>query len=109
MPCRDSSNDWSNSRASMEGEMLKDILAALDRWPLWKRMGEAPERVDALEKRVAELEEKLGGKWPADVCPACGERAMRQKHALGPDAKGMMQRTWACEACGHNDKRLSKT
>jgi hypothetical protein len=35
---------------------LDDILKMLDRWGEWKRMREAPPRVDALENRIAELE-----------------------------------------------------
>lgn len=79
--------------------MLKDILAALEKWPLWKRVSETPERVESLEKRVAELELKLGGKWPADVCPFCGERAMRMAMSFAN------MTVWNCTACKGVDKR----
>lgn len=64
--------------------------------------------VPDLERRIADLEEKLGGKWPADVCKKCGERAMRENNVIGPDAKGNMRHTWACSECGHHEDRLVK-
>lgn len=47
--------------------MLEDILKALDRTPRWKRLQEVPSEVDELKSRVAALEGKLDGKWPADI------------------------------------------
>jgi hypothetical protein len=41
---------------------------ALDRVEIWKQLQGTPQRISELEKRVAELEGKIGGKWPADVC-----------------------------------------
>ncbi len=35
---------------------LKDLLAVLDRWDTWKRMRETPDRLDAMESRVADLD-----------------------------------------------------
>lgn len=87
---------------------LDDILKLLDRWGEWKKMREAPVLVDALEKRVAVLEEKLGGKWPADVCQFCGERALRQTFVGGPNDKGNMFHEWTCQACNQVEKRLKK-
>ena len=37
---------------------IQDLLALLDHWPLWKRVKESPARLDALEKRIADLEAK---------------------------------------------------
>lgn len=53
---------------------LSDILALLDRWPKWKAINSTPERLDALEKRFAELQEKA---QPTPIlegreCPVCG-------------------------------------
>jgi hypothetical protein len=88
--------------------VIDDIMKALDRIPIWKRLQEVPAEVDGLKAKVAALEEKLGGKWPADVCRYCGERAVRLKHNLGPDGKGFMHEEWDCSACGQYDKRLVK-
>ncbi|KAG5716814.1 hypothetical protein E4T56_gene17452, partial [Termitomyces sp. T112] len=56
--------------------VLSDILALLDKWPLWKRMTEAPSRIDDLEKRLAALE-ATPKRAPGKTCKACGEPAMR--------------------------------
>ena len=57
--------------------VIEDMLKALDRIPGWKRLQEVPNEVDELKTKVAALEEKLGEKWPADICRHCGERAAR--------------------------------
>ena len=48
---------------------LKDLTELLDKWPLWKKMKESPERIDALEKRIKSLEKRLSG--TGDICPKC--------------------------------------
>ncbi|MFH0342813.1 MAG: hypothetical protein ACHBNF_11935 [Chromatiales bacterium] len=55
---------------------IDDFLKMLDRIPIWRRLGEVPGEVDDLKRRVAELEQKLNGKWPPDVCEFCGTRAV---------------------------------
>jgi hypothetical protein len=60
---------------------LEDVRQWLKDIPLWRELGTIPDRTAALEQRVAELESKLGGKWPADVCRLCGERAARIGHS----------------------------
>jgi len=44
-----------------------------------QHMWAAPRNLEALKRRVAELEEKLGSKRPPDVCQACGERQSTSK------------------------------
>ena len=85
--------------------VLEDMLKALDRIPGWKRLQEIPSEVDELKKKVAALEEKLGGKWPPDVCRFCGERAMRLSATLGPSA-GKMEEQWHCKECNKTEIRL---
>jgi hypothetical protein len=61
--------------------IVDDILRALDRIPIWKRLQELPSEVDDLKARVAAFEDKLSGKWPPDVCRYCGARAARLVHS----------------------------
>jgi hypothetical protein len=87
--------------------VIDDVLKVLDRIPIWKRLQEVPSEVDELKAKVAALEEKLGGKWPADVCRFCGERAAR----LGDSRwtmKDMVKEDWDCAECGSTDSRYYK-
>jgi hypothetical protein len=59
-----------------------------------------------LKSRVAALEEKLSGKWPADVCRLCGERAARLEFSHAD--KGMVREDWYCSECGRKDLRYHK-
>lgn len=85
--------------------IVDDTLKVLDRIPIWKRLGEVPAEVDGLMRRVAELEVKLNGKWPADVCRYCGERAVRLTTHRGPDARGIVTEHWTCGECQKVDHR----
>lgn len=80
--------------------IVDDILKALDRVPVWKRVQELPSEVDDLKGRIAALEEKLSGKWPADVCRFCGARAAR----LAGAPRGSEEK-WFCEECNQTDFR----
>ena len=87
---------------------IEDVMKVLDRIPIWKRLGEVPAEVDDLKRRVAELEEKLNGKWPADVCRYCGERAVRLSDTRGPNTQGIFTEYWDCASCGQSDRRPVK-
>jgi hypothetical protein len=87
--------------------MVEDILKVLDRLPGWKRLQEVPSEVDELKSRVAALEEKLGGKWPPDVCALCGARAARMGHRH-VDERGTVAERWDCEDCKNSDWRYHK-
>lgn len=76
--------------------ILEDILTALDRIPVWKRLQALPGEVDELKGRLASLETKMGGKWPGDVCPFCGAQALRMETN---DMHGMRE-LWKCGECG---------
>ncbi len=75
--------------------VLSEITELLRRWDVWRRVEEAPNRVDDLELRVAELEKALE-RCPADGCPYCGARAFRLKLQ---DSHGTRE-VWACQECG---------
>lgn len=87
--------------------LLKDILAAFGNWPRWKEIGAAPERIDELETRVAELE-RLLKTHPADACRMCGERAARLSSSFPADKSGVVVEYWLCGACGQMDTRSCK-
>jgi hypothetical protein len=84
-----------------------DIVELLKRWDRFKRIDETPERVDALEARVAELERRLQ-RAPGEACPHCGAfeyRVERTEPAQGPFATlGVRIRHTKCGACGFSDQ-----
>jgi hypothetical protein len=90
--------------------VLEDVRNWLKEIPLWRELETIPKRTDDLELRIAALEEKLNGKWPADVCLKCGSRTMRVANTFGPDSKHMMQQMWVCgdENCNYHETRLIK-
>lgn len=86
--------------------MLEDIMKTLDRWEVWRTLQQVPVRTDSLERRVTELEEKLSGKWPADVCKFCGVRAVRLHQTRGPN-KGKIEQIWHCNSCNKYETRIA--
>ena len=69
---------------------------------IWEQLKVAPERIAALEKRVADLESKLA-RAPGEACPRCGALAMRlefSERSRSLYAKfGAREETWRCEEC----------
>jgi uncharacterized protein with PIN domain len=87
--------------------VIDDVLKAFDRIPIWKRLQDIPAETDDLKRRVAELEEKLSGKWPADVCRSCGERALRLDRTLPQNrTTGTVEEWWICANCDKADIRM---
>jgi hypothetical protein len=85
--------------------ILEDILKALDRIPIWKRLQELPSEVDGLKQRIAALEAALA-RCPADGCPYCGARAFRLQRQ---DMHGQRE-IWQCGECqGKAELRLDIT
>ena len=86
-----------------------DLLALLDKIPVWRRVQAAPERIDALEKRVAELEAKLS-RAPGAACPSCGApeyRVTKSVVSAGPFGRlGAKDVTRTCGACSFTDTDL---
>ncbi len=82
---------------------IGDILSLLDRVPIWKRVKELPDKMDALEKRLATLEAKP--KLP--ICESCGEGSMRRQ-ADAPltgqwaafNGAGGGLKVYKCDKCG---------
>ena len=87
---------------------LEHILQVLEKWPTWERMREAPDRVDALEKRLAELEGRLA---PGEACPTCGAPELRvvgSRSALGVAGTVVGVNRLQCAACGFEEERTVK-
>jgi len=87
---------------------LDNIISLLEKWPVWKRITEAPDRIDRLESQIESLKAKLTKppKARGEPCRKCGEHAARLKDTRGPmgDApQRYVEETWACEACGGED------
>lgn len=73
--------------------LLTDVVGIIEKWDGWKAVREQASRVPELERRITELEEKLTGKYPPEVCKFCGERAVRMSmsYPKGSD--------WTCGVC----------
>jgi hypothetical protein len=86
-----------------------DILAILDKVPVWKRVQAAPDRIDALEKRIAELEARLT-RAPGQACPSCGALEFRVTTSVpskGPFGRlGAKDVTRGCGACSFTETDL---
>lgn len=95
---------WENSGIAVIGE----ITELLRRWDVWKRVEAAPNRIDALERRVAELEAKIASRPAGAVCPKCHGGEFRVTKVV-PDPAfgvfGMQRRTMTCASCGHTEER----
>ncbi|MFZ2065267.1 MAG: hypothetical protein WAV27_04735 [Xanthobacteraceae bacterium] len=64
-------------------------------------------RYAELEQRVTALENALKTQ-PADVCPYCGERAMRLKEQsglMGDPGKQWKREFWHCDKCGKDYRK----
>ena len=86
---------------------LDNVLTILNKWPLWHRVTETPDKVDDLDRRVAALEEKLGDTWPPDVCKFCGEREVRLVDTRLKE-KGFVLQIWQCYSCDGEERRVVK-
>lgn len=87
--------------------IVDDILKALDRIPIWKRLQELPSEIDDLKRRIAAFEQKFGDKWPPDICKRCGERALRMIGTFSLE-NGVVQQTWYCSKCEGQEERTVK-
>jgi hypothetical protein len=90
---------------------IGDITKILEKIPLWKRLGELPEQVDALQARVAALEAELQKRPSLERCPICSAgdlkvTSVNPHPTLG--AVGIQERTMRCDNadCGHTEKRI---
>ena len=91
--------------------VLGELVEILKRWDVWKRVEATPDRIDALEMRVAELEAKLQ-RAPGEACPSCGAFAFRvtssHPHPTLGGVLGTMVHQIKCAECGFTDQKVIK-
>jgi hypothetical protein len=91
--------------------VLEDIMHALDRIPIWKRVSALPKEVDELRKRVAALEAKLEG-TSGVLCALCQSPDFKIV-ASGPDPTfgdmGVLSDRYRCGNCQHEESRQRDT
>ena len=86
--------------------VLGEFLELLKRRDVWKRVEAAPDRIDALEKRVAELEVKLQ-RAPGEACPKCGALAYRVDYSEQHRTfVGTRVHHMKCQDWGFTDEKL---
>ncbi|WP_321968872.1 coiled-coil domain-containing protein [Paraburkholderia tropica] len=91
--------------------LLEDIIKTLERIPGWKRISAAPDKLDALEKRVQDLEAQLS-QAGGEICPICRKAAFKViKSVPHPDFDfaGTKLDTMKCSACSHEETRNRET
>lgn len=79
--------------------LVTDVLQALDRLDWWRTLRALPDRMAALEARMAEID---AGRAPG-TCPKCGKGPMRvdridSDHEFN-DINGTVWRHMSCEPC----------
>lgn len=71
-------------------------------------MKEAPDQLDALTKRVQELESRLE-RAPGEACPSCGAYEYRVVESREPKGDwagtGVREHVMKCGECGFDDVR----
>jgi hypothetical protein len=88
--------------------VLGDIVEILKRWDVWKRVEEGPARIDDLEKRVSELEQRLA-RAPGEAYPKCGALAYRVDSAERHPTLGHLGTRiyyMKCQDCGFRDETI---
>jgi len=86
---------------------ISDMLNILDKIPIWKQLKALPAKVEALEKRIAELESKPSSN--DDICPKCKQKTFElissQKDETFGEL-GVYERLYRCSSCGFEETKL---
>lgn len=87
-------------------------MEGLRNWDVWKRMEQAPTRIDELEKRVAALEQRPH----LPICQKCGIGYRRLDRVDAPSGNfatfagaGLEIRVFKCDHCGLETKEKPNT
>jgi uncharacterized protein with PIN domain len=80
---------------------IEDVRNWLKEIPLWQALGKVPDRLTAIEKRLAELEAKLQPA-PGERCDGCGHLSLRLESSriVGSDGQKYTKQKWKCDNCG---------
>lgn len=81
---------------------LKDLTELLDKWPVWKRISQTPDRIDQLEKRIKNLENRLSNS--ADKCPKCKQMTLElEDMKVTEPLLNLKSYFYKCSNCGFKD------
>jgi len=87
-----------------------NILALLERIPVWKKLIDLPKRVDDIDRKIVDIENKLSSSSEIK-CPACGEykyfvvSSIKDKN-MGD--MGTVTRKYKCKACGFSEDKTGR-
>jgi hypothetical protein len=80
--------------------MIEDLNALLEKIPIWKKLVQLPDRIDAIENRIKSLEDKMSGS--GELCPFCNQPANNlleiKPHEIFGDA-GLKIGVYKCNNC----------
>ena len=80
---------------------IEDVRNWLKEIPLWQELSKVPDRMTAVEKRLAELEAK-SQPAPGERCDGCGCLSLRLESSriVGPQGQKYTKLKWKCKNCG---------
>lgn len=87
--------------------VIEDVRKWLADMPLWRELGKMPDRMTAIEARMAAMEDRLKTR-PGETCPKCGEHAMRLKtpgRRLGGGGNEYRYDVWEYSNCQYTEER----
>lgn len=88
--------------------VISDIVGPLHRWDVWRRVEAVPDGIDALEKRVTELEATVNARPAPETCPIREEGRLKvvgvQRHPVFRDG-GWQIRRMGRTACSRTEDR----
>jgi len=83
---------------------VSEALSLLEKIPQWKRLMDLAPRLDAIEKRLADIEQRLAG--GGKVCPRCSkltfELLSTKPHPVFGVA-GAKEMFYRCSQCGFEE------
>ncbi len=80
---------------------LSDLISVLDKIPIWKKLKTLFDKVDNIEKRLAELEQKENNQGQ-NKCPRCFLRKVKVSKISKEGYNGILHNKviYRCDDCG---------